>query len=252
MIYSILQQIFKKKDLVHSDFDSYKIEKIIGYKFKDKSLLFKAFKHRSYLVLSNESYAESNERLEFLGDSVLGQVTTDFLFHEYPNESEGILSQMKSVLVSRPVLSDICQELGLGSFLLIDKGEKKTGGKERLSNLANLYEAITGAIYLDGGYKPAEKFINHSLLIMKDDILNKKQHYNYKSILLEYAQAKGLGNPGYTVIEENGPDHDKFFIIEVSINDQQKAQGEGKSKKKAEQNAAQNLLKIIQPQLIEK
>ena len=158
---------------------------------------------------------------------------------------------MKSVLVSRTVLSDICHELGLGEFLLIDKGEKKTGGKKRLSNLANLYEAIIGAIYLDGGYKPSEKFIQQSLLAHRNDILNKKKHYNYKSILLEYAQSKGFGSPLYTLIDENGPDHDKFFIIEVSINDEQKSKGEGRSKKLAEQNSARNLLKIIQPQLIE-
>jgi len=251
MIYSIIQKIFKPKDLIHSDFNSGKIEKIIKYNFKNKSLLYKAFKHRSFLAITNESYVESNERLEFLGDSILGQATTDFLYHEYPEEPEGILSQMKSVLVSRTVLSDICHELGLGEFLLIDKGEKKTGGKKRLSNLANLYEAIIGAIYLDGGYKPAENFIKKSLLAHRNDILNKKKHYNYKSILLEYSQSKGYGSPLYKLTEESGPDHDKFFIIEVRINEEQIAKGEGRSKKLAEQNAARNLLKIIDPQLIE-
>lgn len=251
MVYSKIYKIFKSKDLIQSDFNSGKIEKIIDYNFKNKSLLFKAFKHRSFLAITNESYVESNERLEFLGDSILGQATTDFLFHEYPKEPEGTLSQMKSVLVSRSVLSDICHELGLGEFLLIDKGEEKTGGKNRLSNLANLYEAIIGAIYLDGGYKYAEKFIKQSLLIYKNDILNKKKHYNYKSILLEYSQSKGFGSPLYKLIEESGPDHDKFFIIEASINDEQKSTGEGRSKKLAEQNAAQNLIKIIEPQLIE-
>jgi len=251
MIYSIIHKIFKSKDLIHSDFDSAKIEKIIKFNFKNKSLLYKAFKHRSYLAITNESYIESNERLEFLGDSILGQATTDFLFHEYPQEPEGTLSQMKSVLVSRIVLSEICNKLGLGEFLLIDKGEKKTGGKKRLSNLANLYEAIIGAIYLDGGYKPAEKFINRTVLAHKNDILNKKRHYNYKSILLEYSQSKGFGSPLYKLSDESGPDHDKFFVIEVRINDDQVATGEGRSKKIAEQNAARNLLKIIEPQLIE-
>lgn len=251
MIFSLIHKIFKTKSLVHSDFDSAKIEKIIRYSFKNKSLLFKAFKHRSFLAVTNESYNESNERLEFLGDSVLGQVTTDFLFHEYPNEPEGTLSQMKSVLVSRNVLSEICHELKLGEYLLIDKGEKKTGGKTRLSNLANLYEAIIGAMYLDGGYKPAEKFIKNSLLTHGEVILNKKKHYNYKSILLEYSQAKGYGNPLYKLINESGPDHNKYFIIEACINESHKANGEGRSKKLAEQNAARNLIKIIEPQLIE-
>jgi len=251
MIYSIIQKIFKPKDLIYSDFNSRKIEKIIKYNFKNKSLLYKAFKHRSFLAITNESYIESNERLEFLGDSILGQATTDYLFHEFPEEPEGILSQMKSVLVSRSVLSEICHELGLGEFLLIDKGEKKTGGKKRLSNLANLYEAIIGAIYLDDGYKPAEKFIKQTLLVHRNNILNKKKHYNYKSILLEYSQSKGLGGPIYKLVDESGPDHDKFFVIEVDINGNEKAVGDGHSKKMAEQNAARNLIKLIKPQLIE-
>jgi ribonuclease III len=251
MINSFIDKIFKSKEIHQYNFHSDQIEKIINYKFLNKSLLFKAFKHRSFLAISNEPYIESNERFEFLGDSILGQVTTDFLFHKYPKETEGALSQMKSILVSRSVLSDICQDLGLGEYLLIDKGEEKTGGKKRLSNLANLYEAIIGAIYLDGGYKPAEKFITKSLLNNSKNILNKKKHYNYKSILLEYSQSKGMGSPLYKIINESGPDHAKFFVIQVSINDAQKAKGEGLSKKLAEQNAARNLLKIINPQLIE-
>ena len=251
MIYFIINKIFKPKELIQSDFNSRKIEKIIKYKFKNKTLLFKAFKHRSFLAITNESYIESNERLEFLGDSILGQATTAFLFHLYPEETEGILSQMKSILVSRTVLSDVCYNLGLGEFLLIDKGEEKTGGKKRLSNLGNLYEAVIGSIYLDGGYKSAEKFINESLLNISKDILNKKKHYNYKSILLEYSQSIGLGSPLYKTIDESGPDHAKYFVIQVSINDEKNAKGEGLSKKLAEQNAAQNLLKIIDSQLIE-
>ena len=104
---------------------------------------------------------------------------------------------------------------------------------------------------MDGGYKPAEKFINQTLLKQKNEILNKKRHYNYKSILLEYSQSKGFGSPLYKLIDESGPDHDKYFVIEVSINDEQIAKGEGRSKKIAEQNSARNLLKIIEPQLIE-
>lgn len=251
MINSFIDKIFKPKEIHQYNFHSDQIEKIINYKFNNKSLLFKSFKHRSFLAITNESYIESNERFEFLGDSILGQVTTDFLFHKYPEQTEGTLSQMKSILVSRSVLSDICHDLGLGEYLLIDKGEEKTGGKKRLSNLANLYEAIIGALYLDGGYKPAEQFIIKSLLNKSKDILNKKKHYNYKSILLEYSQSKGLGSPLYKTVNESGPDHAKFFVIQVSINDEQKASGEGLSKKLAEQNAARNLIKIIEPQLIE-
>lgn len=251
MIKSFIDNIFKSSIIHQYNFHSDQIEKIINYKFSNKLLLFKAFKHPSFLAITNESYIESNERLEFLGDSILGQATTDFLFHLYPQETEGTLSQMKSILVSRTVLSEVCHKLGLGEYLLIDKGEEKTGGKKRLSNLANLYEAIIGAVYLDGGYNPAEKFIKNSLLSKCKDILNKRKHYNYKSMLLEYSQSKGLGSPLYITVDESGPDHEKFFVIEVSLNDTQKANGKGHSKKIAEQNAAHNLIKLIEPQLIE-
>jgi len=161
-----------------------KIEKIIQYRFNDINLLYKAFKHRSYLSISKEESFNSNERLEFLGDAILDLVVTEFLYTSFPQKSEGELSKIKSVLVSRNVLADIVSDLDLGKYLLMDRGEEKTGGKKRASNLANLYEAIIGAIYIDGKLRKAKKFIQDSLLIYTEKLFNDKNYLNYKSILL--------------------------------------------------------------------
>jgi len=249
---TILQKFINLFSSQQSDFQSEQIERIINYKFRNKSTLLKAFKHRSYLSVTKEDQTESNERLEFLGDAILDHATTFFLYNLYPDYAEGNLSQMKSVLVSRPVLAEICLGLEIGKYLLIDKGEEKTGGRTRKSNLANLYEAIIGAMYLDGGFKVSEQFINDTLFKKIDNILQKKQYLNYKSILLEYSQSIKMGSPRYETISETGPDHNKKFVIRVYLNGTQNADGEGRSKKLAEQDAAHNLLKIIMPNLIEK
>jgi ribonuclease-3 len=227
-----------------------KIEKIIQYRFNNINLLYKAFKHRSYLSITKEEAFESNERLEFLGDAILDLAVTDFLYISFPQKSEGELSKIKSVLVSRSVLADIVSDLDLGKYLLMDHGEEKTGGKERASNMANLYEAIIGAIYIDGKLSKAKKFIQDSLLIYTEKLFNDKNYLNYKSILLEFAQGKGLPNPIYHLIDAIGPDHQKHFVIRVQMDHNEYAEGEGKSKKIAEQEAARNLIFKIAPQLI--
>ncbi|MFC2087993.1 ribonuclease III [Calditrichota bacterium] len=252
MANSILRKVLNLFSKEQIDFDFNQIEHTIDYRFNNKKLLLKAFKHRSYLSISKENQLESNERLEFLGDAILDHATTIFLYTTYPQKTEGQLSQMKSVLVSRPVLAEICKNLNIGRFLLIDRGEEKTGGRSRKSNLANLFEALIGAIYLDGGFRAADQFLNNTLLINFKEILEKKKYFNYKSILLEYSQSKGMGSPIYSTIVESGPDHDKKFVIEVGLNSKQNAKGTGRSKKVAEQEAARNLLKKISPQLIEK
>ncbi len=252
MSYSFLKKFFKSISNKNINIDFKQIERIINYQFQDKALLLKAFKHRSYLSITKENQSESNERLEFLGDAILDHASTIFLYNSYPDKDEGRLSQMKSVLVSRQVLSEVCQKLNIGRFLLIDRGEEKTGGKSRKSNLANLYEAVIGAIYLDGGFKAADDFLQSTLLRNNKEIIGKKKYFNYKSILLEYSQSKGMGSPIYETIAESGPDHDKKFVIKVGLNSKQNAKGTGRSKKVAEQEAAHNLLKKISPPLIEK
>jgi ribonuclease III len=245
LIKKILQKIGSDKVEIQSPLCVGEIEDIIGYTFKNKSLLIQAFKHRSYLTLYNENSIHSNERLEFLGDAVLDVIVTEHLYHKFKNEEEGDLSKKKSVLVSRQVLSSITESLNLGKFLLINKGEEKTGGRKRLSNLANLFEAVLGAIYLDSGLKHAGVFVEKFLFTKREELLARATYFNYKSTLLEYSQAKGWGIPEYKVIHESGPDHNKQFEILVTANREWKATGRGKSKKKAEQMAAKNVLKKL-------
>ncbi len=243
----MIKSIFKKIGYPRAEstqdipFDREQIEAIIRYSFRDIRQLMHALKHRSFLSVTNEKNIASNERLELLGDAVLELIATEDLFHSFPQEDEGTLTKMRAVLVSRQVLGKIATELGLGKFLLLNKGEEKTGGRTRPSNLANLYEAILGAIYLDGGYKPARQFVHETLLKTKETWLAKESYFNYKSDLLEFSQAKGWGAPLYRVKDATGPDHDKSFRVLVEIPQHGQAFGEGKSKKKAEQNAAKAL-----------
>jgi len=230
--------------------DYKKVEGLIGYNFNNRNHITTCFKHRSYLTITREPFWHSNERLEFLGDAVLELVVTEFLYNAFPQSREGELSKMKSVLVSRTVLAEIVLKMDLGDYLLMNRGEEKTGGKKRTSNLANLYEAIVGAIYLDGGYSPALKFIRNSLLNNHEELLCRKKYINYKSILLEYSQGKGLGTPRYKVMQEEGPDHQKEFLVEARITPDHQASGKGSTKKNAEQQAAYYLLKRIAPELL--
>ena len=172
-------------------------------------------------------------------------IIADHLYRYYDKENEGQLSKKRSVLVSRPVLSQITEELGLGKYLLLDKGEEKTGGRTRLNNLANLFESVLGAIYMDGGIEAARDFVEHFVIKSRDRLLNYKQYFNYKSTLLELSQANGWGNPLYQIVEESGPDHKKRFVIRVKVNNRWLAKGIGSSKKKAEQLAARNALQKL-------
>jgi ribonuclease-3 len=252
MVIRLLHNTFNRLFRQHQfDFNVAQTEKILDYSFKNRNLLHKAFKHRSYLSVTGEAAHKSNERLEFLGDAVLDLVVTDFLYKKKPYTSEGELTKLKSVLVSRNVLAEIIAQLQLGKYLLLNRGEEKTGGKERNSNLSNLYESLVGAIYLDGGLIKARRFIYKSLLLQYKRFIHNQNYLNYKSILLEYTQGQGLGVPVYRLVQENGPDHDKLFVMNVSVNGSEQAQGQGKSKKIAEQESACNLLKKIAPQLIE-
>lgn len=246
MIEKILQRIgFQKQEKEIFPIPVKEIEEHLKYHFKDKHLLFQAFKHRSFLNVTHEDSKESNERLEFLGDAVLDLVIADHLYRYYDKENEGQLSKKRSVLVSRPVLAQITEELGLGKYLLLDKGEEKTGGRSRLNNLANLFESVLGAIYMDGGIEAARGFVNRFVIKNRDRLLNYKQYFNYKSSLLELSQAKGWGNPLYQIVEESGPDHKKRFVIRVKVNNRWLAKGIGSSKKKAEQLAARNALQKL-------
>jgi ribonuclease-3 len=226
------------------------ISKILKYRFSDNSLLLTALTHRSYLAVSGKSAINSNERLEFLGDAILDMIVTEFLYNSKPHKLEGKLSKIKAVLVSRRAIADSIKRSDLNHYMLMNYGEEKTGGKRRTSNLANLYEAIVAAIYLDGGLDPAREFVKWTLLDSYKTLMADTTHMNYKSILLEYAQKKGIGDPVYQLISEEGPDHEKTFVIDVRLTNGEKAKGAGRNKKGAEQRAARELLKRIAPDLI--
>jgi ribonuclease-3 len=206
--------------------------------FNNNCLIITAFKHRSYLNVTNEDRTASNERLEFLGDAVLDLVITQYLYEKFPKRTEGQLSKIKSILVSQPVLAEIAGNLMLGDMILINKGEEKTGGRQRRSLLSDTFEAIVGAIYLDKGLDTAREFIYQHLLSHFKSIVQRELFKNYKSILLEYAQSQYGKLPEYKVLEEYGPDHDKRFVIAVYLDGDEVGKGNGKSKKIAEQEAA--------------
>jgi len=225
--------------------DAARLSDVIGYRFVNKALLIQALKHRSYLPFSNERRVDSNERLELLGDAVLGLVVTEHLFRLYPKKEEGDLTALKSLMVSRKILASSARQIGLGDFVLLSQAEERSGGRNRPSILADVFEALTGAIYLDGGLASARSFVQKHLLSRMDDIVHQEQHRNYKSLLLEYAQGRNLGAPIYVVTAEQGPDHDKTFTVEVRIQDQAVGKGMGNSKKKAEQQAAKSALEKL-------
>jgi ribonuclease-3 len=241
-----LEGIFKpEKKTYISESLIEELEQKVYYTFKNKQLIIQALKHRSYLSVSGEDRLSSNERLELLGDSVLGLVVTEYLFNNFPGKEEGELTSMKSLVVSRKVLAKIANNLQLGKYILMNEAEERAGGRKRPSIVADAIEAITGAIYLDGGLDSAVDFVKTTILRRLDSILNEEQNQNFKSILLEYSQSKCYGLPYYNVTREEGPDHNKTFTIEVNVNDQVLGVGVGNSKKKAEQMAAKNALKKL-------
>jgi ribonuclease-3 len=213
--------------------------------FNNPALIITAFKHRSYLNITSENRIASNERLEFLGDAVLDLVVTQYLYQKFPKRTEGQLSKIKSILVSKPVLAEIASNLSFGEMILINKGEEKTGGRTRQSILSDAFEAVIGALYLDQGLDTAGAFIQQYLITHFKSIMQRELFKNYKSILLEYAQSKHGQLPEYQVLEEHGPDHDKRFVIAVFLKDEEIGQGRGRSKKIAEQEAAKTALQNL-------
>jgi ribonuclease-3 len=229
-----------------SDANAKEFAKHIGYRFHQLDLLRQALKHRSYLPQVNERRVSSNERLELLGDAVLGLVVTEALYHRFPDKEEGDITAMKSLLVSRKILARFARQLDLGRFILMSEAEERSGGRTRPSIISDAFEAIIGAIYIDGGLRRATIFVESIILKEIDPILNEEQHRNFKSLLLEYAQSHNLGVPSYAIRSEEGPDHDKIFTVEVRLQSSMVGVGVGNSKKRAEQNAARDALDKLQ------
>jgi len=217
----------------------------IKVKFKEKSLLNNSLIHRSYVNESGNGKIEDNERLEYLGDSVLGLIINEYIYSRFYDYPEGDLAKIKSAVVSETTLAKIARELNLGSFLLMGKGEEISGGRDRASILANSFEALIGAVYLDSGLKNCRKFV---LSLLKKDI-ERIDSMAYlrdpKTTLQEYVQKKYRERPVYEVVEEAGPDHRKEFIVRLVIDGKEAARGRGSSKRKAEMYAAETVLKML-------
>ena len=218
------------------------LERELGYRFRRPELLTEALSHRSFLGARGEDRLGSNERLEFLGDAVLDLVVAHELFRHFPRRTEGELTQLKSLLVSRPILKRTAEEIGLGEALLLSENEDATGGRSRASILADALEALLGALYLDGGYAVVARFIQKRLVKKLPEVARMPTYRNYKSMLLEHVQKNKLGHLAYRTTGEAGPDHNKLFTVEVLLNRRSLGQGTGESKKRAQQEAARAAL----------
>ena len=214
------------------------LEAVLGYPFKDRALLERALRHASWCneQLPNER-SEDNERLEFLGDAVLDLVVGHRLMTRYPQLREGELSVTRAQVVSETGLSEVAGQLGIGAWLMLGKGEEKSGGRTKASILADAFEAIVAAVYLDSGFASADAMV-HRLLAQRIETVEFKGFYDFKTRLQETSQARMKATPTYQVVQELGPDHDKRFVVAVQINNDEWARAVGKSKKEAEQMAA--------------
>ena len=218
--------------------DLKELEGKIGYTFKDKTLFKQALTHSSYANEHRHEGLKDNERLEFLGDAVLEIISSEYLFYNYPDMAEGEMTKLRASIVCEPTLALCTHEISLGSYLFLGKGEERTGGRNRDSIVSDAMESVIGAIYLDGGFASAKEFIHKFIL---KDIEHKKLFYDSKTILQELIQGRHE-QLSYELIDESGPDHDKQFTVAVLVDDERVSEGEGHTKKAAEQQAAYQAL----------
>jgi len=221
-------------------------EKSIGYSFRNKSLLNQALTHKSYANEKNLERSNDNERLEFLGDSVLGVVMSHMLYNECQGEDEGVLTRYKSQLVSGETLARIAKELEIGEYLLLGKGEEASGGRRHVSNLMCALEAIIGAVFLDGGLKASHIFINRVLGHEAKLVKEGKGAKDYKSMFQQIVLRKFKTMPSYRILSEIGPDHKKHFIVEAVVLGKRCGIGSGPNKKSAEQASAREALSVLE------
>jgi ribonuclease-3 len=221
-------------------------ERRIGYAFRDRTLLERALTHKSFSNENRDARSPNNERLEFLGDAVLGFVVGELIYRFFPDLQEGALSKIKAHLVSSATLAGKGRDLGIGKFLRMGAGEARSGGAEKLSLIADGFEALVAAIYLDGGLPAAAEFVKTVFgpEISGIDVGDLSFH-DYKTALQETAQGLGLPLPEYRVIEEHGPDHEKAFVVELSWDGAAFSQGRGSSKREAQRKAAKEALKKL-------
>jgi len=219
------------------------LQALLDYRFQNPALLELAITHRSYI--NEHAATEHNERIEFLGDAVLELLVTEYLYTNYPNKPEGDMTSWRSALVKGEQLANIATELGLGQYLRMSKGEARSGGREKAYLLANMFEAVLGAMYLDGGYDVPKTFVHRVLLPRLEEILATGAHVDAKSHLQELAQEKLSITPAYKVVGETGPDHAKTFEIVAYFGKDKQQTGTGANKKEAEQDAARATLEAL-------
>jgi len=222
------------------------IEAKLGYTFSDRTMLANALLHRSHIHVTGQDREQSNERLEFLGDAVLGLVVNEELYQRFPDRSEGDLTKMKSLLVCGARLSEVAVAFDLGIHIRMSRSEAATGGRQRSSILADTTEALIGAVYLDGGLAAARRVIQRLVLSGSEKILSRRSLRNYKSRLQELIQARYKSPPRYKVLEVSGPDHDRVFRVAVTFNGNVLGTGDGRNKKTAEQSAARMALAALE------
>jgi ribonuclease-3 len=218
------------------------LEGILEVTFIDKGLLLSAITHRSYLNEHRSATQDHNERLEFLGDAVLELVVTDYLFRAYPEKPEGELTAIRAALVNTVSLSASAEALGVNQYLLMSKGEAKDEGRARQYILANVFEAFIGAMFLDQGFEVARGFVSRELFPKTDEIVKKRLWQDAKSRFQELAQEHASVTPTYNLMGQSGPDHDRVFTIGVFLRQEKIAEGQGRSKQEAEQEAAEKAL----------
>lgn len=234
----------------HADVIS-ELESKIKYTFKDKRKLLLAITHSSYANEKRSEGLHSNERIEFLGDAVLNIVTSEYIYNHFPKLPEGEMTKLRASIVCESSLMKCAVKIELGNYLLLGRGEENTGGRLRPSILSDAFEALIGAIFLDGGIKEAGDFILKIMNEMLLNLNNSDTFIDYKTEFQEFIQKNGEQRILYRTVEEKGPDHDKSFVVELSVNNKALGKGEGKSKKEAEQNAAKDALGRLQVENIE-
>ncbi len=224
------------------DDDISRFEQLIGYTFRDKQLLVQAFTHSSFVNEQKINKHPDYERLEFLGDAVLEMISSAYLFRKFPDKKEGEMSKMRASLVCEGALAFDAKVLDLKSYILLGKGEEATGGRDKESIIADVMEAVIGALFLDGGIEQSKRFIDSYILTNTDAVV---MFGDSKSMLQEVAQGENLGEVRYEICGESGPEHDKIFEVRVYVGDKNLGEGTGKTKKAAEQKAASQALLVL-------
>jgi ribonuclease-3 len=243
----LIASLFRRHSTAHDlpNIDLRDLQARLGYRFRNSHLLVQALKHRSYVYSLQGTGVDSNERLEYLGDAVLDLLVAEFLYRQFAELREGDLTEMKSLVVSRTVLSRKAKKLDLGKFILLSNEERNAGGADQSSILSDAMEAIIGAIYLDGGLEAARGSVGYIILDDFDELSQREDHINFKSRLLEHTQSTGSGHPKYLTHDEEGPDHKKTFSVQVSVTGETMGSGRGRSKKEAQQMAARDALERL-------